>query len=135
MALVLRTVNSDFQIEDRFLTLIPVKDGTAKTLHGKIIEYFTEKGISYKSNMLGYACDGANVMFGGNHSLVSLLKSDIPNLFTMKYIYPSFSLCASYACEKLPRGVEDFCRKVFNHINVKPHKLLHPCQTRWLSLI
>ncbi|CAK1578832.1 unnamed protein product [Parnassius mnemosyne] len=91
-------------------------------------------------------------MFGDKHSLVTLFKNDIPHLFTMKCICHSFNLCASYACEKLPRGVEDFCRNVYNHIqnspkrigyfktfqaftNIKPHKLLHPSQTRWLSLI
>ncbi|KAG5865962.1 hypothetical protein JTB14_012191 [Gonioctena quinquepunctata] len=70
----------------------------------------------------------------------------------MKCNCHSFNLCASYACEKLPRGVKDFCRDVYNHVqnspkrigdfktfqaftNIKPHKLLHPSQTRWLSLI
>lgn len=152
LALVARIVKLDFSVEDRFLTLIPIVDGTATALYGKIVEYFVEKNIPYKSNMIGFASDGANVMFGDKHSLVTLFKNDIPYLFTMKCICHSFNLCASYACEKLPRGVEDFCRDVYNHVqnspkrigdfktfqaftNIKPHKLLHPCQTRWLSLI
>ncbi|XP_039969719.1 uncharacterized protein LOC120781553 [Bactrocera tryoni] len=152
LALVARIVKLDFSVEDRFLTLIPIVDGTATALYGKIVEYFVEKNIPYKSNMIGFASDGANVMFGDKHSLVTLFKNDIPHIFTMKGICHSFNLCASYACEKLPRGVEDFCRDVYNHVqnspkrigdfktfqaftNIKPHKLLHPSHTRWLSLI
>lgn len=94
LAIIVRTVKSDYTVEDRFLTMILIVDGTAKVLHAKIVEYFTEKGIPYKSNMLGFASDGANVMFGGHHSLVTSLKNDIPNLFTIKCICHSFSLCA-----------------------------------------
>ncbi|XP_069363479.1 SCAN domain-containing protein 3-like [Maniola hyperantus] len=102
--------------------------------------------------MVGFAADGTNSMFGQHHSLSTLFAKDIPNLFLMKCICHSFHLCASYACKKLPRGVEDFARDVYNYIqnspkrigdykefqyfvNVKPYKLLHPAQTRWLSLL
>ncbi|XP_060519780.1 uncharacterized protein LOC132697984 [Cylas formicarius] len=102
--LVARIVKLDFSLEDRFLTLIPIVDGTATALYGKIVEYFVEKNIPYKSNMIGFASDGVNVMFGDKYSLITLFKNDIPHLFTMKCICHSFNLCASYACEKLPRG-------------------------------
>lgn len=56
-----------------------------------------------------------------------------------------------YACQKLPRFVKDLTRDVHNYFsfspkrvaeftqfqnfcNVKIHKILHPSQTRWLSL-
>ncbi|KAF0708776.1 Uncharacterized protein FWK35_00025335 [Aphis craccivora] len=61
-------------------------------------------------------------------------------------------ICASEACKQLPRALEDMARNIFNFLkssskrqaelkqfqmflNLKPHKLLHPSQTRWLSLI
>lgn len=61
-------------------------------------------------------------------------------------------MCASYSCLQLPRFVEDFARNVHNYLNnspkrlieykelqafcnIKPHKLLYPGQTRWLSLL
>lgn len=100
--------------------------------------------------MIGFAADGANVMMGVNNSLSTLLKQDIPNLFVMKCICHSFHLCASYDCKKLPRSVEDLARDIHNYFlspkqsmafkefqefaDVKPHKILHPSQTRWLSL-
>lgn len=68
----------------------------------------------------------------------------------MKCVCHSFHLCASCACKTLPRGVEDLARDVYNNFlspkqtsgykvfqalaDVQPHKLLHPSQTRWLSL-
>ncbi|XP_049268465.1 uncharacterized protein LOC119379780 [Rhipicephalus sanguineus] len=78
---------------------------------------------------------------GNKHSLMTLLKKDIPSLFILKY-----------ACSKLPRVVEDLVRDVYgyfssspkrvdtlkkfqNLLELKPHKLLHPSQTRWLSLL
>lgn len=90
-------------------------------------------------------------MLGAYNSLSSLLANDVPGLFTMKCICHSFALCASKACLKLPRFVEDLARDVYSYfscspkrmgsleefqtfVKVKPHKLLHPSQTRWLSL-
>ena len=101
--------------------------------------------------MIGFASDGANAMMGAHNSLSSRLVTDIPNLFIMKCICHSFHLCASYACMSLPRAVEQLTRDVYNYfmsspkrlselkefqdfVKVKPHKLLHPSQTRWLSL-
>ena len=79
-----------------------------------------------------------------------LLKDDIPDLFVLRCTCHSFHLCASYACNKLPRSTEDLARDIYHYFqspkqssslkefqeftNVKPHKMLHPSQTRWLSL-
>lgn len=116
VALIPRPVNTNYEVEVKFLPVIPITDGSAKVLYQKTVEYFNGKEIPYKKNLLGFASDGANVMFGRNNSMITHLKNDIPNLFTMKCICHSFALCASHACEKLPRGLEDFCREVFNHI-------------------
>lgn len=102
--------------------------------------------------MIGFAWDRANNMFGEYVSLAVLFAKDIPNLFIMKCICHSFHMCFSYACKELPRGEEDFARDVYNYLknspkrlddyqdfqkflNIKPNKLLHPSQTRWLSLL
>ena len=151
LALITRT-SIKFDIKDDFLCLLPVTDGTAVTLHKKIVDFFNLENIPYQENMVGFASDGANTMFGEHNSLCSLFSKEIPHIFKMKCICHSFHLCSSYACEKLSRGVEDFARDIYNYIqnspkrigdyksfqnftNVKPHKLLHPCQTRWLSLL
>lgn len=91
-------------------------------------------------------------MFGDRHSVKTLLEDAVPNIFVAKCICHSLALCASYACEKIPIEVEILVRDVYtylkysfkrqkelmefqSYIDSKPHKLLHPCQTRWLSLL
>lgn len=90
-------------------------------------------------------------MMGQHNSVASRLLEDILHLYVVKCICHSFALCASYACTKLPREPEGLIRDVYNYIStspkrtgllkefqeflaLKPHKILHPCQTRWLSL-
>lgn len=63
----------------------------------------------------------------------------------------SCHLCSSHACEKLPKAIEQFGRDIYNYFSniskrcielremeifaqEKPHKILQPSQTRWLSL-
>lgn len=134
-----------------FLALLPVQHANAENLYSKIVNYFNKNGIPYKENLIGFASDGASVMVGQYNSVQTRLKSDIPNIFILKCICHSFSLCASSACGKLPRAIEDLIRNVHNYISNSPkrvdtlkefqkfthtpiHKLLHPAQTRWLSL-
>lgn len=121
-------------------------------LHNKCKEYFDNENIPYKENMIGFAADGANIMFGSHHSLSTLFANEIPHSFMMKCICHSFHLCAFYACKTLPRSVENFERDVYNYIqsspkhlsdykefqsflDIKPHKILQPAQKRWLSIL
>jgi hypothetical protein len=151
LAVVVRLKQSGIT-KDACLTLIPIVDGTADTLFTSIKNILIKHGIPYKENLVGFAADGANVMMGGNYSLSTLLENEVPNLFILKCICHSFALCASYACKKLPNGIESLVREIYKFFqysskkfekfkefqifcNVKPHKLLHPSQTRWLSLI
>lgn len=149
LALVAR-VATEYGVKDAFFTLIPLSSATAVSLYDHVKKLFTDTGIPYKDNMIGFAADGASVMMGQHHSLSKLLKDDIPDLFVLKCVCHSFHLCASSACDKLPRSIEDLARGVYNYfqspkqasalkefqefVSVKPHKLLHPSQTRWLSL-
>lgn len=150
MCMVVRSYRDD-NIKDDFFGLIKLSSADALTLYNHIVEYFTSNDIPYKQNLIGFASDGANVLMGHQHSVMSLLKKDIPALYVMKCICHSFHLCASYACQKLPRFVEDLTRDVYNYFSsspkrtsqflefqefcdVKAHKILHPAQTRWLSV-
>ena len=141
----------DDQVKDCFLGLIPLKDCSALSLDNSLVKFFTDKDISYKENMIGFEADGANAMVGAHNSLSSHLKNEVSGLFMMRFLCHSFALCASNACLKLPKAVEDLARDVYSYfscspkrmgtleefqtfIRVKPHKMLHPCQARWLSL-
>lgn len=150
LCLVVRYLDNN-KVVDSFLGLIKLEEADSSTLYNHIKTFFENNKIPYKDNLIGFAADGANVMMGRHHSLMTYLQNDVPNLFIMKCICHSFHLCASYACQKLPRFVEDLTRDIYNYFNsspkrtseftayqsfcnVKVHKLLHPSQTRWLSV-
>ncbi|EFN83239.1 Zinc finger protein KIAA0543, partial [Harpegnathos saltator] len=151
LALVARFAEN-FKINDTFVILLPIADGSAAALHSVIINFFEKFEIPFKKNMIGFGADGANTMMGEHHSLKTMLTNDVPGLFVLKCTCHSLALCASYACLKLPRGPEDFVRDVHSYmkysfkrisefrefqqfVDAKPHKLLLPAQNRWLSLI
>jgi hypothetical protein len=45
-----------------------VTDATHKRLFQLIVKFFTEHGIPFQENMIGFGSDGANVMFGSSSS-------------------------------------------------------------------
>lgn len=94
-----------------------MKDAKADDIHGKIIKFFITYDIPYKENLIGFASDGVNVMAGQNNSVMTRLKAENKSIFFIKCICHSFSLCANYVCKKLPRGVEDLARDVYNYIS------------------
>ena len=53
------------------------------------------------SNIIGFVADATNVMFREHDSVASHLKGKVPQVYLMECI--SAHLCASHACEKLPR--------------------------------
>lgn len=72
--------------------------------------------------MIGFAADGANAMLGAHNSLSARLKNDVDGLFIMKCICHTFALCASHACLKLPRSIEDLAHDVFSYIQCSPKR-------------
>lgn len=102
-------------------------------------------------NLLGFAADNASVMMGQIGGVQTLFKNILPNIFILGCVCHSFHLCSSAAAKKLPRSLEEFIRSIYNYfahsskrkesfeefqtfMRLKPKKLLHPSQTRWLSL-
>lgn len=113
--------------------------------------FFEKYNVDWKKNLIGFASDGASVMMGVHNSLSTKLKENNRDLFLMKCSCHSFSLCSNYACSKLPEKIENLARDIYTYfqhsykrqseftqfqdfVQVKPHKLLQPSQTRWLSL-
>lgn len=153
LAVVVRMTDScTIKVKDEFVTLLPVADATSQNIFNILINFFNTSNILYKNNMIGFASDGANAMFGCKNSVKTLFESEINGVFVMKCLCHSLALCCSYACEKIPDEVENLIRGIYtymkysykrqknfvefqNFIESKPHKLLQPSQTRWLSLL
>lgn len=122
LCLVVRYAKNN-RIKDCFLALIPLEAANAATLFQHILNFFTENNIPFKENLIGFASDGANVMMGRNNSVVTLLQNEIENIFIFKCICHSFHLCASYACSKLPRFIEDLIRDIYNYFSSSPKRI------------
>ncbi|KAB0790621.1 hypothetical protein PPYR_14935 [Photinus pyralis] len=123
---------------------------TGERLYNVIVNSFEKHNIPL-SNVVGFASDGCNVMMGKNNSVASRFIDNFPGIVIVKCICHSAHLCDSEACKQLPRHCEDLSRNIYNHfkysskrqhdfrqfqsfLNLEIHKLLHPSQTRWLSL-
>jgi hypothetical protein len=150
LAIVIRTFDME-NVHDYFYDILPVNDGSVVGLYKLLTDKFNSDNVPYRTNMIGYASDGASVVSGCKDSLVTKLKADIPTLFTMKCVCHSFALCASHACSKLSSSSETLLKSVYNYIrnnykhrhefeklmlihDMEPLQLLYPSQTRWLSL-
>lgn len=123
---------------------------SAENLYNGLIKTFSEYQIPI-TNIIGFGSDGCNSMMGQYNSVASRFHNACPNIFIAKCVCHSAHLCASAACKVLPRNCEDLARNIFNHfkqsakrqsefkqfqsfLDISPHKMLHPSQTRWLSL-
>ena len=130
--------------------MVELVEGNAEALFQAISQVLENDGNQF-SNIIGFAVDTTNVMFGQHNSVVSCLKEKLPNIFVFGCICHSAHLCASHACEKLPRTAKELIHDKYNYFchsakrqaefekfqifaEVEPHRLLKPSQTRWLSL-
>lgn len=101
--------------------------------------------------MIGFAADGASVMFGERDSLVTKLKKDIPHLFVIKCVCHSLALAVSYATKVLPSNLSTLLTDVYRYLkysskrqdslgkfqvllDLPEHKILRFHKLRWLSL-
>ena len=83
--------NENFTIREEFLGLVPVSDASAVNLYNVITQFFNDNDIPYKTNLIGFAADGANNVTGKNNYVMTILKKDVPTLFTMKCICHSLA--------------------------------------------
>jgi hypothetical protein len=87
LAVVVRCVREKldtFKVNDEFLCLLPLTDGTSKSIYEAVTKFFSDYSVPYKKNMIAIASDGANVMAGSKTSVAALFKRDIPKLYILK---------------------------------------------------
>ncbi|XP_019256474.1 PREDICTED: zinc finger MYM-type protein 1-like [Nicotiana attenuata] len=78
MALVLRYVNKEGKVIERFLSIVHVKDTSAKSLKEAICSLLLEHSLS-KSQIRGQGYDGASNMQGEINGLKTLIMNDTPS--------------------------------------------------------
>lgn len=123
---------------------------TGESLYSRLMKTLNTYHIP-PDNFVGFAADGASNVMGDQNSLCSRLRTTFPGITIMKCICHSIHLCASEAVKTLPRHCEDLIRNMYTYfshsakrkhqfrqaqlfLELKPNKILHACQTRWLSL-
>lgn len=138
------------KVSDNFFGLLKLTDSTAESIFSAVIDHFKKLDIPIE-NLVGFAADNAAVMQGNRIGVQARFKEILPNIYTLDCVCHSVHLCASAAARILPSQIEDFIRDVYHYFSnsskridqfnecqifckLKPHKLLHPAQTRWLSL-
>lgn len=139
------------KVQDRFLDLLEVQEETAQGLFNLIKHNILDKHkIPYK-NIIGFAADNAAVMMGSITGVQAFFKKISPDIVVMGCTCHSLHLCASHAAKKLPSSVEQLAKDIYSYfshsskrsnelkdcqifVEEKPQKMLHPSQTRWLSL-
>ena len=102
-------------------------------------------------NWTGFCADATNSIMGCHNSVAKLISDNYPWVVVVKCGCHSIHLCASYACKKLTKTLEDFCSHVYSHFSMSAkrvavlkefqdfsatpdHKILAPGQTRWLCV-
>ena len=76
-----------------FLKLIEVSAADADHTTAAVLGSFEMARIP-TYNIIGFAADTTNVMFGSHHSVATLLKATVPNLLTMKCLCQCTPLCS-----------------------------------------
>uniref|UniRef100_A0A1X7V0R0 DUF4371 domain-containing protein n=1 Tax=Amphimedon queenslandica TaxID=400682 RepID=A0A1X7V0R0_AMPQE len=134
--------DENHKVKSKVFKLLEVSYGDETTPTTTILPAFHETDIPLY-DLIGYASDITNVMFGQHHSVVSSLKKKIPQLFTMNSFCHTSHLCASYSCKRLPRAIEILIPDIYSQFShsakriaeyehcqhftqTEPHKLLKP---------
>ena len=86
----------DLVVKSQFFCLIELTNSDATTITTSLIATFEKNKIPL-ANIIGYASDTTNGMFGEHHSVISQLKSLISDIYVMKCLCHSAHLCASHA--------------------------------------
>ena len=101
--------------------MIEVSAADADHITAAVLGSFEKAHIPI-DNIIGFAADMTNVVLDLT-TQCQLLKDAVPHLFTMKCLCHSAHLCASHACEKLPRTVEDMVQDTYSYFSHSAKRL------------
>lgn len=145
--------NIQKQVVTSFLELAELTSCDAESIVQAIKTTFLKHNLSL-NNLVGIGTDNASVMAGVNNGVYAKLKQEIPGLVLIRCVCHSLQLAVSYATKQnLPRNLEYIIeetytwfskstlrqaayKQIYNTLNNNhdPLKIVHACQTRWLSI-
>lgn len=137
-------------VKTRLLGIVDVQGETAQCLFDALSSALNDRGLEIRE-MIGFAADTTNVMFGGNAGIVAKIKEVNPYCVFVKCMCHSVALAVSHSCKVLPRAIEQLVKDVYsyfsqsskrqrefaefqNFLNLDHHKILRHYDIRWLSL-
>jgi len=94
LAIVTRVYDTEAQrVRCDLFDLVQLDNSNAEALFQTVCHSFQKEGIQL-NNVIGFAADTTNVMFGEHNSVASRLKESIPHIYFMRCICHSAHLCA-----------------------------------------
>jgi hypothetical protein len=95
MTIVLRFVDKDGFIQERFFDLVHIKDTSALTLNNGISEILSRYGLNIQ-NICGQGYDSASNMHSEWKGLQALFLNDCPFAYYVHYFCSSITISISY---------------------------------------
>ena len=136
-----------------FLSAVHVDDGTGATVKERLRDYLFEELELDRSKMYTFASDGASAMVGEGKGVVGrLTRDENPFLVAVHCICHRLALASADAADLIDFATiyEKFLNNIYSHFSRSTNrtqrwremcekiegswtKLVHSCQTRWLS--
>ena len=139
--------NSLGKVRCIFFALDKVEKADARHLFDSIDQHFQSSDVY--DHLVGLGTDGCNVMMGQRNSVMTHIRSKQSALVALHCNCHIAALVANHACAAvMPKELKELTTDVWYYfhksakrmrefaqfVEVKSHKLLKACQTRWLSV-
>ena len=103
------------RVETKLLNLVRVLGETAAELFETLKEDLRKHDIEI-TNLVGFAADTTNVIFGANNSVASRIIAANPHCLTIKCACHSYALMAvTHTCSTLPKNIEQVVKECHNY--------------------
>lgn len=103
-------------VKTRLLGIVDVQGETAQCLFDALSSALNDRGLEIRE-MIGFAADTTNVMFGGNAGIVAKIKEVNPYCVFVKCVCHSVALAVSHSCKVLPRAIEQLAKDVYSYFS------------------
>ena len=101
------------RVETRLLNLVRVLGETAAEHFETLKEDLGKHDIEI-TNLVGFAADTTNVIFGANNSVASRIIAANPHCLTIKCACHSCALAVTHACSTLPKNMSRLSKNAIN---------------------